>query len=435
MKNEYLFLTDEYWVTVEGYRPEGITVEISGIENTPLWVVTFFLPSKNEDSAKILSEVHTTIMQYSPLVLSCESSEYYNRILFPLINELERKLRKLLYLAASISANGKAKENIKQLEEKEFGELFELLFIDQNFIHKLRTRVNADGKSEYSGMSKYSKDEIKLFLDLLKENTLWDMILGKKDVPTLRSRFEDVRKYRNEVMHAHNIGRDIFGKARYLFDKINMELDIAIGKLIGVSEERNEEQKPEVNTAISSALVAMDLSAISEVFDGASRSPAALEMSSQISKALEGLRPLGASTVLEESLKGLTSQINNLAITDEIKGMNAIVINPAIADALKPFQSLKEISAFAEALRSTSAFQSSPAIDNIRRQVSQLSELMWPYRQINDIIKQNNAQQEPFSSTTENLPRNLSVDDITDDITGKEPMIDNEIAEEDNPNE
>jgi hypothetical protein len=202
---------------VELYKPNGVTVEISNIENTPLWVAVFSVNGKNEDSAQKLSDVHNALVEYSPLVLSCESSEYYNRMLFPLVNELERKLRKLLYLAVSISDNTEAKKSIQRLEEKDFGEIFDLLFIDMAFVTKLKTRVNADAKSEFNGKSKYSKEEIQSYLDGLEEKLLWDVILGKDDVPTLRRRFRDVQTYRNDVMHAHNIGVRVFGKADYLF--------------------------------------------------------------------------------------------------------------------------------------------------------------------------------------------------------------------------
>ena len=98
-------------------------------------------------------------MKYAPLVLSCESSEYYNRILFPLINGLERKLRKLLYLAASISGNGEAGKNIRELEEKDFGEIFDLLFIDQKFIGDMKIRIKdnrCSGRNIYDKKGKYS---------------------------------------------------------------------------------------------------------------------------------------------------------------------------------------------------------------------------------------------------------------------------------------
>lgn len=421
MINEYLFLSNDNRETVEAYRPDSVNVNISDIEKTPLWVVTFSVASKNEYSAKKLSEIHNVIMKYAPLVLSCESSEYYNRILFPLVNELERKLRKLLYLAASISDNDNAKESIRQLEEKDFGEIFDLLFIDQNFILNMKKRINADLKSEFNGMSKYSKEEIKGYLDSLEEHTLWDVILGEKYVPTLRSRFRDVQSYRNNVMHAHNISKEQFGKARYLFDKINIELDAAIGKLMGISEASPTEHKVDVNTAISSALAAMDLSALSDVFKNASQSTALLEMSSQISKMLEGVQPLKGST----------------AFTEALHGMQLLSVQSSLTEALKSIQPLNNNQVLAETLRNANVFQTSPAMENFRKQLSQLGEVMRPYQQMLDALKPYNALQESLRSTTNGLPNNLNIDDDHDKTEKDNPKIDNdeENPEEDTPSE
>jgi hypothetical protein len=411
MINEYLFQSDEHRAKVEEYKPDGVAVEISGIDNTPLWVATYSLANKNEESAKKLSDVHTIVLQFSPLVLSCESSEYYNRILFPQVNELERKLRKLLYLAASISDVKEAKENIKQLEDKDFGEIFDLLFIDQHFITNIKKRINADVKSEFNGRSKYSKEELKTYVDSLEELPLWDTILGEKDVQTLRTRFRDVQSYRNDVMHAHNISKELFGKARYLFDKINNELDIAIGKLIRASEDNPDEPKPEVNTAISSAIAAMDLSALTDAFKNSSMSPALLEMSSQMSKVLEGIPPFVANS--------------------------AIANYSAVAEALKSIQPLKENSALAEALRNANAFLTSPVMENFRRQMSQFSEAVRPYLLMFDALRPYDALQEKLRSITEGLPHNLDTDNESDEADAEEPESDNneENPEESNPNE
>lgn len=409
MINEYLFLSNDNRATVEAFKSDGVRVYISNIEKTPLWTVTFSVANKNEDSAKKLSEIHNVIMQYSPLVLSCESSEYYNRILFPLINELERKLRKLLYLAVSISDNTHAKESIKQLEEKDFGEIFDLLFIDQNFILNMKKRINADSKSEFNGMSKYSKEEIKAYLDLLVEHTLWDVILGEKYVPTLRSRFRDVQSYRNNVMHAHNIDKGQFGKARYLFDKISIELDTAIRKLIGVSEENSTAHKVEVNTAISSALAAMDLSALSEGFNNASQSTAIQEISSQISKILEGLQPLKAGTAFAEA----------------IHGMQSLSVPPVMVEALKSLQSINDNSALAEINRKATNFQVSPAMENLRRQIRRLSEVMHPYQPMIDTLKEYYVLQESLHSITAGLSHNLNIGDEPNNTDKEETETEN----------
>lgn len=338
MKNEYLFLTDENRKAIEDYKPNDIKPEISDIDTTTLWTAKYSLPNKNEDSAKRLSNVHSVIMKYSPLVLSCESSEYYNKALFPLVNELERKLRKLLYLAVSISDNEKAKESITSLEQKDFGELFELLFIDQKFISKLKTRINADNRSEFNGKGMYSKAEVQTYLDSLDEHTLWDTILGSNSVPMLRKRFRDVQTYRNDVMHAHNIDKGLFNKSRYLFTEINRELEIALSNLLGEVARETIETKTDINAAISTAMTA-----------------------------------LSASLVFNP--------------VDVVKGFQLPTINPISVDLAKVLQSLDEKSALAQRITNADDFQNSPIFENIQHQKKLVNDLMQSYIHIIDVLK------------------------------------------------
>ena len=338
MINEYLFLSDEYRAVVEEYTPSDVIVEISSIENTQLWVAAFSVEGKNEDGAKKLSDVHNTLAEYSPLVLSCESSEYYNRMLFPLINELERKLRKLLYLAVSISDNIEAKKSIQRLEEKDFGEIFDLLFIDMNFISNLKKRINADAKSEFNGKSKYSKQEIQAYLDTLDENLLWDVILKKDDVPTLRRRFRDVQTYRNDVMHAHNIVSSTYTKAKYLFEKINKELSITIGRLIGQTEENLHSQNHEVNKAIDSALTTMELTSAADTLNALKNLPmqsGVSEALSQLAREMQNLHPQISNAALASTLQSAMPVLDfsiNMDAVREIQRSMAFLTSPEMAE-------------------------------------------------------------------------------------------------------
>lgn len=341
MINEYLFLSDEYRPVVEEYTPSDVIVEISSIENTQLWVAAFSVEGKNKDGAKKLSDVHNTLAEYSPLVLSCESSEYYNRMLFPLINELERKLRKLLYLAVSISDNTEAKKFIQRLEEKDFGEIFDLLFIDMNFISNLKKRINADAKSEFNGKSKYSKQEIQIYLDRLDENLLWDVILKKDDVPTLRRRFRDVQTYRNDVMHAHNILSDTYTKAKYLFEQVNKELNITIERLIGQTKKNPHSQDHEASKAIDSALTTMELTSVADTLNALKNLPVqsgASAFLAQFAREIQDLYPQSSNAALASAFQSaipvLSSSINMDAIR-EIKDSITFFSSPEMAELQK----------------------------------------------------------------------------------------------------
>ena len=343
MINEYLFLNDEHREVVEKYKPpNGIDADVSTIKDTPLWCVAYSLTSMNEDSASKLSDVHTYIMQYSPMTLTCESSEYYNKMLFPLVNEFERKLRKLLYLSASISENQKARDTIQNLENKTLGDIFKLLFIDDEFIRRVKTRVN--GTNEFKDKGHYSKSLIQSYISNIEENTLWDSLFDGDCVATIKARFSDAFDYRNDVMHAHNIQKKQYGKARYLFEKINKELDCEIGKIIVQAADKLGEIKSGEKVSISSALEAMDsYSRLAEELEKAiasSRAPLHLTQTLQDIQDYKTTQDLLSSLINNEDYKttqGLFDSITGIPPTT-ISGLqraNSEVIKPVdINDAM-----------------------------------------------------------------------------------------------------
>lgn len=67
-----------------------------------------------------------------------ESAAYFNKSLYPYFNEFERKLRKLLYLKSALQHDATASQNIKELESKDLGTIFELLFTDTQFIKDVK---------------------------------------------------------------------------------------------------------------------------------------------------------------------------------------------------------------------------------------------------------------------------------------------------------
>ena len=68
------------------------------------WRVTISYRGKNENTAKALSTVREQMMRHLPIVTRDDVSAYYNRILYPLVNEFERNLRRLLYLSVAVNA-------------------------------------------------------------------------------------------------------------------------------------------------------------------------------------------------------------------------------------------------------------------------------------------------------------------------------------------
>lgn len=204
------------------------------------YIVTAHLKSESDKSAVALSRLHEEIIAaVDCTVLTDESSAYYDRVLFPLINEFERKLRKLLYSASVINDVGN--NQISDLESKDFGELFALLFRDEDYWKNVKVFVN-DQKKGTVGWQGFA-GELQRFLQSETEQPLWDKLLPGK-APLLRENFSDVQKFRNDVMHAHYIKRKDYLDIKRLFTNINAEIDEAIEGLANgalVPETYNED--------------------------------------------------------------------------------------------------------------------------------------------------------------------------------------------------
>lgn len=257
MIQEYLFADGTHKAEFEKYEHKPVNIEICDIENSDCWIGKCSIDGDNKESANILSMVHEYVMSnYSPIVLTNESSAYYNRCLYPYFNEFERKLRKLLYLKRALSEDKRDSETIKDLESKDLGAIFAMLFADPQFNQDARERVK---KITWQ----FTKSEILDILQGISENTLWDKLLGEKAVPELRSDFVKVKEFRNDVMHAHNMSASSFSEALKLIKKINEQLDAEIRKNIINKDAAQDGQKGEtlgaaIGNAINNAIKKMN---------------------------------------------------------------------------------------------------------------------------------------------------------------------------------
>ena len=238
MVQEYLFVEKEHREALEQYRPKvvkpEITKEIEDIENSECWIVRFKTKGEGEQSARHLSALNREMLeQYSPTVLTNESSAYFNKSLFPLFNEFERKLRKLLYLKSALSKNQRDSDIIKDLEKKDLGKIFELLFTDEEFISRTKKEISRK-------TWQFTKAEILESLGGIDENTLWDALMGEDSVPELRKKFLTLKDFRNDVMHAHNMDTTTFNSAKKMLTEVNDQLTAEIRKITKADEEKEE---------------------------------------------------------------------------------------------------------------------------------------------------------------------------------------------------
>lgn len=312
MIQEYLFTSNKYKADLERLVvPEKITKEIVEIENSECWTLLISVVGESKEAARILDPINRQVCEkYKPTVLTNECSAYFNKALYPIVNEFERKLRKLLYLASSLQGDEKSQKVIVGLEEQELGSIFEMLFSDAVFVKKAKEMVTKTLSWQFT------RAELVDAINKLDENKLWTTLLGDDCAKTLCRSFSELRNYRNDVMHAHNIDYERFNKAQKLFKKVNIELDSAIGKLIGTKEENAEVTPVDFNNALSSALAAMqsqvDTSSLFSALEMLkSAAPNQLMISPEVSKSLSqiGQFALGEYTLKPE----VTDAIANLS--------------------------------------------------------------------------------------------------------------------------
>lgn len=256
MIQEYLFSDNSKRTEIEKYTPKDVDIEITNIKNSDCWIITYSIPHTDEAAAKKLSEINQYIINsFNPIVLSNESAAYFNKRLYPFANKFERKLRKLLYFKSALNPDDKASENIKDLEKKDLGEIFELLFTDIAFIKTVKSKINEK-------TWQFTKAELYDTINNIGEDTAWNRLIGEDAVPDLSSHYVALKTFRNDIMHAHNISYKTYQEAKKLIETVNKQLDIEIGKIIAVVEQPSQDKHvSNYNTALNNVINNMRMAA------------------------------------------------------------------------------------------------------------------------------------------------------------------------------
>lgn len=157
----------------------------------------------DEEKAKKLDQLSKRISdKYADLykIVSSESSQYFCEKIYPLIVKIETKLRYALYVSRALFEDGNVDKNSfkigqkikKEMEETDFGEIYEAVFTDSNLQGKVK---------EINGQKLTKADLIKK-VESVEENTLWDQIVGA-NYNYIVEHFLEIKNYRNDVMHNH----------------------------------------------------------------------------------------------------------------------------------------------------------------------------------------------------------------------------------------
>lgn len=233
---EYLFLDKSKRSEIETYISNVVTKRTNAndicctykeFEETEYWALHCEVSKNAESNAVFLAGINEDfVSKFAPIVLINESSEYFNKNLFPLINKFERLLRKFLFLKVVQCDPEKFSHILRDLDKKDFGEIYNILFVDNQFCTSARNKIK----------SVYTRAEMLEILDELQENTTWDILVDSSTLVIVKDNFEKMKDYRNDVMHAHNIGYEAYRKAKDLFTEANEQLEAEIHKIIEFSQ-------------------------------------------------------------------------------------------------------------------------------------------------------------------------------------------------------
>lgn len=399
MKQEYLLLDEQEKKEISEYKPENVQTKLFSVENDKGWYVELSCEGNNLTTAKRLSEVDAYVRKHFKVtILQNDSSAYFSNRLYPIMSGFERKLRKVLYIFSAINKDEEAAKNIEKLEEKDFGTIFTMLFVDDGFMSAAKDVVKNTQRENFS------KDGLLKLLESKEEKTVWDKLLGNEVVPTLRKRYQDVRTIRNHIMHSHDFGWETYNEAQKLIKTINKEIDEAIND---VSIKENVTKKsPSFNRTLAYALRTYE-----QFGQVVNNMLPKLYNAAEISNALARNFSPGATRIAEIANRLVFPIQLSPEMTRAIDQMrslsDAIVDSPALRAAQESAQMMANL------------YRDNPGLVEAQRQAEQVSRML----QDNPAILEMQEQESGLSQLTQGWNINTNInDDIneTNDDGGSE---------------
>lgn len=119
------------------------------------------------------------------------------------------------------------------LSLKDLGQIFDFLFSNDEFINETKSQIkqlNTDDKSKRSGRRLTKKELIEL-IENIEEKTIWNLLFAPNFSDSiLPSIYNDIQKYRNDIMHIHIIDYSDYVKIQRLYIKGIKDLDRQLDK-------------------------------------------------------------------------------------------------------------------------------------------------------------------------------------------------------------
>lgn len=271
----------EYLISGDNYKSklpdEGMLAERANISKRSfslgnnVFLLRMKITNNDIESAKILSDYNEKVLDvlkansYRFSLLINESSQFFERMLYPLVAEYEIKLRKLIKVAL-FSIDGKAREKINKkikdnkevkkntnkddtnenysidsfLEQADLGSVFDFLFLNDELIGHInenkKTFTSRTALIEY--ITKYDKNSIweDFFSEVFKGSIIPDI-------------FGDIKKFRNDVMHFHTMNYEQYISSEKQLKNAIIDIDKQINKKIVIDDNSHNLDKITCNSA------------------------------------------------------------------------------------------------------------------------------------------------------------------------------------------
>ena len=216
MKSEYILYDNSKLEEILKLQYENVTIKEEKIVKSKNSLISFVINDDNEESARILSKIDQAITsKFKVEMIKNEGLEYIHGILFKLINQFELNIRKLLYLLNEKNDNNKLERFKNQIEDKTFDEIFKFLFIDESFNKNITEKINRGN---------LNKSELLKIISDIEEKPFWSKVFPKYNNCFLQNHYNELRNYRNDIMHAHNISWETSKKIIDIYSRANGEL-------------------------------------------------------------------------------------------------------------------------------------------------------------------------------------------------------------------
>ena len=219
MELEIFFKDNNFKEQIAGITiPDDVTCQIKS--SAGLNSAKYVINHENElYCAKLLSQIQEEIInrQIPCYIATDEASKYFNIALYPEFNIFERNLRKLLYIVALKSSNPTMYNCVEKIDRITLNALIGALFNDGRGIKKIKKQERPND---------FVNQAIVNGINSLPKQSLWEYFIASPSY--LGSHYQEIRDYRDLIMHAKNISYQKFVDMSCAIKKSNQELNILI---------------------------------------------------------------------------------------------------------------------------------------------------------------------------------------------------------------